>query len=52
MINLDKYESIGSHWIDFYVKVKNATYFDNFRVKHIPKKIENSLAIRLFNKYL
>ena len=37
MINLDKYESIGSHWIDFYVNVKNATYFDNLELNIFQK---------------
>ena len=39
-INLDEYESIGTHWIaQLYVNAKNVTYLDNFRVEHIPKEI-------------
>ena len=38
VINLDKYESIGTHWIGLYVNGNNMIYFDSFRVKHIPKK--------------
>ena len=38
MINLDEHESIGTHWIAFYVNGGNGTYFDSFCVEHIPKK--------------
>ena len=37
IINLDEYESIGTHWIALYVNAKNVTYFDSFGVEHIPK---------------
>ena len=37
VINLDEYESIGTHWIALYVNAENVTYFDSFKVKHIPK---------------
>ena len=30
IINLDEYESIGTHWIALYVNAKNVTYFDSF----------------------
>ena len=30
-------------WIAFYVDDKNVTYFDSFRVEHIPKEIEKSI---------
>ena len=39
IINIDKYESIETHWIVLHVNVKNVTYFDSFRVEHIPKEI-------------
>ena len=39
VINLDEYKSIGTHWIALYVNAKNVSYFDSFRVEHIPKKI-------------
>ena len=39
MINLDQYESIGTHWVALYVNAENVTYFDNFGVEHIPKEI-------------
>ena len=39
IINLDEYESIGTHWIPLYVNDNNVTYFDSFGVEHIPKEI-------------
>ena len=45
VINLDKYESIGTHWIGLHVNDNNrrascnAIYFDSFGVEHIPKEI-------------
>ena len=39
IINLDEYESIGTHWIALYANTKNVTYFDRFGVEHIPKEI-------------
>ena len=39
MINLDKCESIVTHWIVLYVSSENLIYFNGFEVKHIPKKI-------------
>ena len=30
IIDLDKYESIGTHWIDLHVNAENVTYFDSF----------------------
>ena len=38
IINLDEYESIGTHWIALYVNDNNVTYFDGFGVK---KNIKN-----------
>ena len=44
VINLDKYESIGAHWIVLYVNGNNrrasynVIYFDSFGVEHSPKK--------------
>ena len=38
VINLDEYKSIGTHWIALYVNAENISYFDSFRVEHIPKK--------------
>ena len=39
IINLDEYESIGTHWIILFVNHNNITYFDSFKVEHIPKEI-------------
>ena len=30
---------MGAHWIAIYVNAENVTYFDSFRVEHIPTKI-------------
>ena len=35
VINLDEYESIGTHWIVLYVNNNNLTYFDSFGVEHM-----------------
>ena len=37
--NLDEYESIGTYWVALYVNDENITYFDSFRIGHIPKEI-------------
>ena len=39
MINLDEYESKGTHLIALYVNDNNVTYFDSFEVENIPKEI-------------
>ena len=39
VINLDKYENTGTHWVAFFVKPKYTVYFDSFGVEHIPKEI-------------
>ena len=43
VINLDEYSDIGTHWIALYVNTKAVTYFDSFRVEHIPKEIKNCI---------
>ena len=47
IIDLDKYESIGTHWIDLHVNAENVTYFDSFWVKHIPKKIKKLVGNKI-----
>ena len=37
IINLDEFESIGTHWIALYLNAENLTYFDSFAVEHMPK---------------
>ena len=39
IVNLDEYYDIGTHWVALYVKKNDVTYFNSFRVEHIPKKI-------------
>ena len=38
IINLDEYESIGTHWVALFVNDNDVTYFDSFEVEHISKK--------------
>ena len=38
VINLDEYESIGTHWIALYVIAEKITYFDSFGVEYIRKE--------------
>ena len=40
VINLDEHSDIGTHWIAFYVKDNDITYFDSFGVEYIPKEIK------------
>ena len=55
IINLDEFESIGTHWIALYVNAENITYFDSFGVEHIPKEIRkfigNKNIIKIFIEY-
>ena len=39
VINLDKYENTGTHWVAIFVKPKYAVYFDSFGIEHILKEI-------------
>ena len=41
-INLNEYESIGTHWIALYVNDMQHT----FRAEHIPKEIKNFIGNR------
>ena len=53
VINLDEYESIGTHWIALYINNNNATYFDSFGVEHIPNEIKKIYRKQKYNnKYL
>ena len=40
VINFDEYSDIRTHWIDLYAINNHVTYFDSFRVEHIPKEME------------
>ena len=44
IINLDEYESVGTHWIALYVNTKTVTYFDSFGGEHIPKEIKKFIG--------
>ena len=42
-MNLDEYESIGTHWIVLCVN-NNLTYFDRFGVEYIPDEIRDFIG--------
>ena len=44
VIHLDDYYEIGTHWIALYALNNNVTYFDAFRVEHIPKENEKFIG--------
>ena len=44
IINLDENSDIGTHWFPSYVQNNDATYFDSFGVKHIPKEIKTFIG--------
>ena len=49
VINLDDYESTGTHWIVLYVKTSNDSmlkYFDSLGVEHISKEIKQLIGNR------
>ena len=48
-INLDEYESIGTHWIAVYVNAENVTYFDSFGVEQIPKEVRKFIGNKNVN---
>ena len=39
VINLDEYESVGTHWKALFVN-GDVKYFDSFGAEHIPKEIK------------
>ena len=47
VINLDECSDIGTHWIALYVNTKTVTYFDSFRVEHIPKEIKKFISNKI-----
>ena len=49
-MNLEKYESIGTHCIDFYMNAENITYFDSLGFEHIPKEIRKFIG-NYYKKY-
>ena len=44
VINLDKYENTGTHWVALVVKPKYTVYFHSFDIEHIPKEINKFIG--------
>ena len=44
VINLDKCQSIGTHWIAFNVNGDTVTCFDSFGVEYVPKEIKKPIG--------
>ena len=44
IINLDEFESIGTHRMALHVNDNNVTCFDSFGVEHIPKEIRKFIG--------
>ena len=44
VINLDEYSDIGTHWIAFYARNNNVTYFDSFGVEHFLKEVKTFIS--------
>ena len=44
VINLDEYESTGTHWIALFVKTNEVIYFHSFGIEHIPKEINTFIG--------
>ena len=44
IINLDEYESIGTHWSSLYANAKNVTYFHSFGVEHLSEEIKKFIG--------
>ena len=40
IVHLDKYKSIGMHWIALCLNGNNVTYFDSFDTKYVSKEIK------------
>ena len=47
VINLDKYKSVGTHWIALYSNANIIVYFDSFEVQHIPKEIKKFIGNKI-----
>ena len=43
-INLDKFKSIGTHWITLYIDNYDINYFDSFGVEHILKEMKKFMG--------
>ena len=51
VINLGEYSDIRTHWVALYIQNNNFTYFDSFRVEHIPKEIRKVTGNKNNNEY-
>ena len=40
VVNLDKYESVRTHWITFYINSDKTTFFESLGVEYIAKEIK------------
>ena len=38
VVNVDGYDSVGTHWVALCVNGDKVTYFDSFRVEYIPNE--------------
>ena len=52
IINLDEYSDIRTHWFSLHVNNNDVTYFDSFRVEHIPKEIKTLIIKTLKQTFL
>ena len=46
-VNLDEYESIGTHSIALYPHAENEAQFDSFGVELIPKEVRKFIGIKV-----
>ena len=47
VINLDEYADVGTHWFALFCTEIEVIYFGSFGEEHIPKKLKNSLEIKI-----
>ena len=52
IINLDEYSDTGTHWVALCVQNNDVTYFDSFRVEHIPKGITAFISNKNIKNYI
>ena len=52
VINLDKYEPMGTHWIVLYVNGDNVAHFDSLGVEHITKEIKKFIGNKTISTYI
>ena len=47
VINLDEFESIGTHWVALYGNGNKIIHVNSFGVHHIPKKIKKFIGKKI-----